>query len=510
MRRLYVVVVIIFLFSVGSAYGGSPTQFGSTGLLTTPTAETLDSGNLCLGVWGNYAKNSRGTSPADSFIIPATMTLGISPFWEIYGTYPNLLFNQDEEVSSRGTADIGMKFRFWGNRRSHFKLATDFFLQRHISEDPTIDGNNDKGVRLITSVKKERMGVHAFAGYIYPEAPPGFTYQDELIYGGGVEFAPRPRAKITAEISGKNNREKERGNQLEALLGFQYYLSPHLTLNVAGGRGLTQQSPEWRAIFGITTCQGVGTYIKPVPKLVQAGQKKEQKKEIRPMRIIPLSPLLLQSTAGPAPSHTLEVPGGEEEVIIRPYAVMPLAAPQITSQAPSGVPITPYADKINLAAKSPLAEEENTAAEESPLFGIHIENHDVSLSGAIPSKVPEKMMVYRKFRFPDTAFGYDQWSLSEEGKKYLAEVGERMRGDRKWTFVRIDGFSDNVGSENYNLDLSLKRAISVTSHLVSREGVEASRIFIKAMGGKKPLSDNSLSEGRRFNRRCEILLLQPK
>src|SRR6266540_2069552 len=210
MKRFFTILVIISSLGSTAVYG-NPNQYGTTGLLSIPTADTLDSGNICIGIWGNYSKDSKINSAQDAFIIPASITIGVSPFWEIYGTYPNLLFNDKEEASGRGTADLGTKLRILGKRNSSFKFAADLFLQRHVSQDLTVDGNLDKGARAIASFKKERIGVHAYAGYIFPDAPIGQNYANELIYGGGVEFLPLPRVKLTTEIMGNKNRDRSLG-----------------------------------------------------------------------------------------------------------------------------------------------------------------------------------------------------------------------------------------------------------------------------------------------------------
>jgi outer membrane protein OmpA-like peptidoglycan-associated protein len=120
------------------------------------------------------------------------------------------------------------------------------------------------------------------------------------------------------------------------------------------------------------------------------------------------------------------------------------------------------------------------------------------------------MSVYRKFRFPDLTFDFDQWTLSAEGKKMLSEVAEQIRKDKKWLYLKIDGHTDSIGSLSYNMDLSLKRAISAATYLISHEGVDPSKIFIKCLGKSTPITDNGTSDGRRKNRRTEILFLVSK
>ena len=69
-----------------------PTTCGSTGLLNQPTAQTLNSGNICVSLWSDSSE--WGQSPAaeyDATIAPFAITLGLGSFMEAYGSIPNLL-----------------------------------------------------------------------------------------------------------------------------------------------------------------------------------------------------------------------------------------------------------------------------------------------------------------------------------------------------------------------------------------------------------------------------------
>src|SRR5690242_20336040 len=110
--KLRAIAFIAFLLLSAATAMANPTQFGPTGLLNIPSADTLDAGNICVGLWGNLSDSNNG----GSVTIPATITLGIGAFWELYGTYPNILLNGDETTSGRGTVDAGSKIRFYGNR----------------------------------------------------------------------------------------------------------------------------------------------------------------------------------------------------------------------------------------------------------------------------------------------------------------------------------------------------------------------------------------------------------
>lgn len=494
---------------------------GETGLITVPSAETLDAGNICVGAWGENAKNDGG----NAVTVPVAVTLGIGTFWEIYGTYPNLLFNGKEDASGRGYAELGTKLRFLGGRSSAFKMAFDFFAQRQISEKKEVDGTTSGGGRVIASYTGDRIGLHGYSGYRLAGSPDGVEYDNEILYGLGVEYSPALRMKLTAELTGSSGSNPVVDSPREGLFGFQYFLSPHLTLNLAGGVGLSNGSPDWRGIVGFTACQGVGTYVKPVPRLGRGLDTEEEKKvPAKVMKIIPISPLLIKSMAAPAPVSKLEVAvePDKEEITIKPYGqvsipAQPAAAKVVAPAAHEEISLGQSGEDVRLATVRSVVRESlaleythNRLEGVTPLYSVDVKGQSFQVASAKEEQIPESMTVYRKFRFPDVTFDFDQWSLSAEGKKSLSEVAELIRKDKKWVFLRVDGHTDNIGSAGYNMELSLKRAISVASYLIAREGIDPSRLFVKGLGKSKAIADNATAEGRKLNRRCEILFLVPK
>ena len=521
MLRLCVFFIASVVF-VTTAFA-NPAMNGATGLIAVPSAETLDAGNICIGAWGiSTSKDSD-----NALTVPIALTLGIGTFWELYGSYPNLLFNGDEEKTGQGYAEMGSKLRVMGKRSSPFKLAVDLFAQRQISEDAAVDGTTNAGGRVIASYSTDRFGAHAYSGYLLAGSPEGKDFDNELLYGLGMEYSPALRMKLTGELTGNTSRDPDLSDSLEGLVGFQYYLSPHLTLNVAGGVGFADGSPDWRAIFGLTACQGVGSYVKPVPRLGQGLDSLDEQKKKEPVKIrkiIPISSLLVSSLAPQAPANKLEitVDASKEEITIKPYGqvtipAQPAAAKAVAPATHEEVSLTQGGEEVRLASRVSGALE-NSALEYTlarlegitPLYSVDVKGQNIQVASASNGDIAESMRVYRKFRFPDVTFDFDQWSLSEEGKKSISEVAELIRKDTKWIYLRVDGYTDNVGSAGYNMDLSLKRAVSVASYLVAREGIDPARVFIQGLGKSKPLADNATADGRKLNRRCEILFLIPK
>jgi len=69
--------------------------------------------------------------------------------------------------------------------------------------------------------------------------------------------------------------------------------------------------------------------------------------------------------------------------------------------------------------------------------------------------------------------------------------------------VVIEGHTDNIGTEAYNQDLSMRRADSVKNCLIKKFGTEETRLTSKGYGFSKPIADNKTAAGRQKNRRVE-------
>jgi outer membrane protein OmpA-like peptidoglycan-associated protein len=81
--------------------------------------------------------------------------------------------------------------------------------------------------------------------------------------------------------------------------------------------------------------------------------------------------------------------------------------------------------------------------------------------------------------------------------QFLAEHPDRL--------IQIDGFTDSVGTDSFNQDLSQRRADSVRASLQSR-GVASARITTQGYGKEYPVASNSESSGRQLNRRVEVVI----
>ena len=70
----------------------------------------------------------------------------------------------------------------------------------------------------------------------------------------------------------------------------------------------------------------------------------------------------------------------------------------------------------------------------------------------------------------------------------------------------IEGYTDNTGAEKANVLLSQKRAKAVHEYLVTKGGIDTSRLTSEGYGPANPVADNKTAEGRTLNRRVELKL----
>jgi outer membrane protein OmpA-like peptidoglycan-associated protein len=104
----------------------------------------------------------------------------------------------------------------------------------------------------------------------------------------------------------------------------------------------------------------------------------------------------------------------------------------------------------------------------------------------------------------DLLFDTGRAELKPGAGRKIDQLGQFLveHPDRR---VQIDGFTDSVGSDSYNLDLSQRRADAVKKALIER-GVDGSRIGTEGYGKSYPVAGNSDSGGRQLNRRVEVVI----
>jgi OOP family OmpA-OmpF porin len=99
-------------------------------------------------------------------------------------------------------------------------------------------------------------------------------------------------------------------------------------------------------------------------------------------------------------------------------------------------------------------------------------------------------------------FDFDKAEIKPEGFPLLDEIVVILKKNPAMS-VELAGHTDNVGTEAYNMDLSMRRSNSVAAYLVSK-GIMRNRLATTGFGFKKPVALNGTKFGRSLNRRVEL------
>lgn len=123
------------------------------------------------------------------------------------------------------------------------------------------------------------------------------------------------------------------------------------------------------------------------------------------------------------------------------------------------------------------------------------------LEGAEIQRVEEGIAV----RFDSgLLFDFDSAQLRPEAKENLEQLAEIM-GEDDNTELLIVGHTDSVGDEQYNQNLSERRADSAADYIIS-QGIGAIRVDTEGRGESEPIADNDTEAGRQENRRVEVAI----
>lgn len=126
-------------------------------------------------------------------------------------------------------------------------------------------------------------------------------------------------------------------------------------------------------------------------------------------------------------------------------------------------------------------------------------------AAAAPAPAAEEQQPVRVCISLNVQFDIDRYDVKPMYNDDIGRVADFMKKHPEATAV-IEGHTDDVGTEEYNLRLSERRAESVMQYLINRFGIEPSRLSSKGYGKTRPIADNATEEGRIKNRRIEAII----
>ncbi|WP_207062902.1 OmpA family protein [Motiliproteus sp. SC1-56] len=104
----------------------------------------------------------------------------------------------------------------------------------------------------------------------------------------------------------------------------------------------------------------------------------------------------------------------------------------------------------------------------------------------------------------DVLFDLNETKLKASGERTIASLAEFMQQYEERR-VRVEGYTDSTGDEDYNQKLSELRAMAVYDALLG-EGIASDRVEVQGYGEAYPVASNDTKAGRQLNRRVEIVI----
>ena len=101
-------------------------------------------------------------------------------------------------------------------------------------------------------------------------------------------------------------------------------------------------------------------------------------------------------------------------------------------------------------------------------------------------------------------FDFASDKLRPESAPVLAEIASALKNNPTWK-LHVNGHTDNIGGEAYNLDLSNRRATAVKQALVTQYHIDPARLDPKGFGATQPKESNDTAAGRARSRRVELI-----
>ncbi len=119
-----------------------------------------------------------------------------------------------------------------------------------------------------------------------------------------------------------------------------------------------------------------------------------------------------------------------------------------------------------------------------------------------PPPPPPPPPVQKKIVLRGVNFDFNKANIRPDAAGILREAATILKENAN-VKVSVEGHTDSVGSDQYNLKLSLRRAAAVKEFLI-KEGVVETRLSTRGLGESQPVATNDTADGRAQNRRVEL------
>jgi outer membrane protein OmpA-like peptidoglycan-associated protein len=120
-----------------------------------------------------------------------------------------------------------------------------------------------------------------------------------------------------------------------------------------------------------------------------------------------------------------------------------------------------------------------------------------------PSAIELQLKEKKKVDIYGIYFDFASDHLKPESTPVLEEIAGVLNDNPDWN-LNVNGHTDNIGGDPYNLDLSKRRAAAVKQALIAQYHITPERLSTDGFGASRPVDTNDTLAGRARNRRVEL------
>lgn len=120
------------------------------------------------------------------------------------------------------------------------------------------------------------------------------------------------------------------------------------------------------------------------------------------------------------------------------------------------------------------------------------------------ARLEQALLEDGRAQIPDIYFDSGSDRIREESEAVLLEIANVLKRHPDWN-LNVEGHTDSLAADDFNLGLSQRRAAAVKTALVTRYGIDASRLAPEGFGETRPRASNETPVGRAHNRRVELV-----
>ena len=521
---------------IGTEYQIFNPDLSGTDFTTVHSSEPVKPCMCNLGVFFNYAKNTLTYSDkyyatntdlkgvrANDYLIGADVyaAFGINKNWDIGVALPFVVTAKNDDpygvsyFDKFGLTEIRpmTKYRFSGDDSGGWAIIFSGNFNT-IKDNPFAGENSGPTVNLELARDITTEGGLKLAGNLgFRKRSPGkqltssvtglpvpfVPFNDAFLFSGALadkfeSINSDVVAELKGSISGRSNDDSVKSSQqsLEIDLGIRHDWAKNLNLQAGVGTKLAdaQATPDIRAYIGLNYQVGP-VCEKPVvaPKVEVAVAAVEI-----PAAVVKNYPV------GVSKLIDLNMPvTSENPANYKAYRWKIGASPEMNCSDKAG-----YSDEIS--GEIPIV----THIGEIPDGGITLCAVAKNLTGLWqPFSSPtiiiwEKKKGYELFRInASILFDFDKDNLQKRSYGELEKINKYLKR-KAFTKCIIEGHTDSVGTDEYNLDLSRRRAITIKKYLIKKYKFDESMFVTKGMGEANPTDSNATVEGRAQNRHVEF------